>query len=97
MSLLWLTHFDLLLYDPFISRRSEEDEVPDVTNLIPKLTLLISDSDVIDISMDKHGKSDNFIISVDNCNQLLLSADSEELKARVSNCVIAYKLCIRLP
>lgn len=64
--------------------RCDPDEIPDVSALTPKVTLLINESDVIDISVDKHGKSANFIINVDNCNQLLLSAPSEGLKERVS-------------
>jgi hypothetical protein len=68
--------------------RCDEEEEPDLTTLTPKVSLMINESDVIDISVDKHGKSDNFIINLDSCNQLLLSAASETLKERVSSIVV---------
>lgn len=65
--------------------RCDDRDLPDLETLSPKVSVQINESDVIDILVDKHGKSDNFIINLDDCNQILLSADSVNLKERVSS------------
>ena len=76
----------------FLFWRCTDEELPDLSTLTPKVSLMINESDVIDISADKHGKSANFIINLDNCHQILLSADSEEgLKERVSPTIRAVE------
>lgn len=59
------------------------NKVPDLESMKPKVTVMINESDVIDIGVVKHGKDFNFFINLSQRNQILLSAESAELKQRV--------------
>lgn len=67
-----------------INRDSNQRCVPpaDVDNLTPKVSVMINESDVMDIDVVTHGKSHNFIINLSDRNQILLSAESAELKQK---------------
>ena len=70
--------------------RCENDALPDLMTLTPKVAFFINESDIIDIPVNKHGKSDNFFINLDAQKQLLFSAKSESLKQRVSHSFLFY-------
>jgi hypothetical protein len=59
------------------------DIIPNLEELTPKVSVLINESDVMDIEADKHGKSYNFMINLCDRNQILMSTGSEEMKQRV--------------
>mmetsp|Transcript_24790 Transcript_24790/g.41945 ORF Transcript_24790/g.41945 Transcript_24790/m.41945 type:complete len:252 (-) Transcript_24790:327-1082(-) len=66
-----------------IKRDSYQRSIPpDLETMTPKISVMINESDVMDIQAVTHGKSHNFIINLTDRNQILLSADSEELKQK---------------
>lgn len=63
-------------------KMKRRDDTPDLDGLVPQLSVMVNESDVIDVTVSKHGKEYNFIINLTGKNQILLSAETEMEKQK---------------